>query len=208
MLLQLLLLLLLLIGCCCFLVDFHVGSRHRSGLGPPPPRCRAKGPRRVPRYSTQRVITSKVTSVGGPERHDSASLRVTTAPYVMSARASGDVGAWSSGCVAATASEHFPCTRHLAHNESILLRQVHSTHSGTAFVEEPSLHAGRGRLGDACRGSLRRILIHRRRCQPHAWHNCGRRLGAMAIPLAGCLQLIRLRPSAVADNSAATQPAV
>ena len=87
MLLQLLLLLLLLLGCCCFLVDFHVGSRHRSRLGP---RCGAKGPWRVPRHSAQRVITSKVTSVRGPERHDSASLRVTTAPYVMSARASGE----------------------------------------------------------------------------------------------------------------------
>ena len=39
---------------------------------------------------------------------------------------------------------------HLAHRENILLRQVHSTHSRTHFVEESSLHAGRGRLGDAC----------------------------------------------------------
>ena len=83
LLLQLLLLLLLLLGCCCFLVDFHVGSRHRSRLGPPPPRCGAKGPWRVPRHSAQRMITSKVTSVRGPERHDSASLRVTTAPYAL-----------------------------------------------------------------------------------------------------------------------------
>ena len=67
MLLQLLLLLLLLLGCCCFLVDFHVDKV------------------RGPRHSAQRIITSKVTSVRGPERHDSASLRVTTAPHVMQA---------------------------------------------------------------------------------------------------------------------------
>ena len=42
----------------------------------------AKGPWRVPRYSAQRVITSNVTSVRGPERRDSASLRVATAHHV------------------------------------------------------------------------------------------------------------------------------
>ena len=77
---------------------------------------------------------------------------------------------------------HFPCTHHLAHRESILLRRVHSTHSGTPFVEESSRPPGRGRLYSACGGSLPRSLIHRRRCQPHAWHNCGRRLGAVALP--------------------------
>ena len=39
-----------------------------------------------------------------------------------------------------------------------------------------------GSIYSACGGSLPRSLIHRRRCQPHAWHNCGRRLGAVALP--------------------------
>ena len=42
----------------------------------------AKGPWRVPRYSAQRMITCNFTSVRGPERRDSASLRVATAHYV------------------------------------------------------------------------------------------------------------------------------
>ena len=42
----------------------------------------AKGLWRVPRCSAQRVITPKVTSVRGPERRDSTTLRVATAHYV------------------------------------------------------------------------------------------------------------------------------
>ena len=48
----------------------------------------AKGPWRVPRCSAQRVITPKVTSVRGPERRDSTTLRVATAHYPRDTRRS------------------------------------------------------------------------------------------------------------------------